>query len=870
MPQYIRSQRLVVFWICLLLCSCSIAFAGDVSLAWNPSISDGVVGYKIYLGTSPRSYNSSQKIGNQTTYTITGLTDGTYYFAVTALDDAGTESGFSNEVSTTVGDVALVDTTPPIISSVAASNITSNSATISWTTNEASTSRVEYGTTAQYGSSTNLNASMQTSHFQELSGLNTGTLYHYRVLSMDAEGNLALSGDYTFTASIQSDTTPPEISSVAASGITINGARISWTTNEASTSQVEYGTTAEYGHTTMLNSSRQTSHAQTLSELSMDTLYHYRVMSRDAAGNLAVSDDFTFRTEPDTTPPTIGSVIVSGQTGTEATITWSTNEPSDTQIEYGTTAEYGSMTALDSSMTVSHGQLLSGLTMGALYHFRVLSSDEAGNLAVSEDYTFTAMPPAATMSLPLFASGQVAGSDALYSGTAIVNLDAEAATIVFTAFDEDGNRLVGEGITNPAEYRLNSGSQLALVDVQIFGDSLSQFHPNGWVRVEGTTDRLRGFFLTFDGQTRRMDGAGFVNEPMSDFLFTDIEAGGRTQIILINNNSDNAYVTLELVRANGVVRGSVTDTVGAYQSMSARVFGDLFDETVTDSTDYIRISASHGVEPFLMTQRGTADISFVPALGTNEGGPIIYSPQYLYSRNYRSSLSVVNLDSTAGSVRFQLFDGNGTQIGETEEMLLEPKGKLYIDDPEFFMTPELIQQEVANVVMDGANRIAGIIFGDSEEREYPSEISLRNGYVKIESDGIRMAGNVMLRDRNRESFASALPLIAGLQKSLVFSQVASDSNYFTDMALVNPGESDATVTLNLYTAEGSLVTGTTLVIPANQRVCSPLSEILTSLQGVDLKNGYVRLSSDVPLAVYSIFGAHDLSVLSAIPGQAEE
>lgn len=93
----------------------------------------------------------------------------------------------------------VADTNPPVISSVSASSITSNSATITWTTNEASDSQVEYGLTASYGSQTVLNTSPVTSHSQNISGLTANTTYHYRVKSSDAAGNLATSADYTFT-----------------------------------------------------------------------------------------------------------------------------------------------------------------------------------------------------------------------------------------------------------------------------------------------------------------------------------------------------------------------------------------------------------------------------------------------------------------------------------------------------------------------------------------------------------------------------------------------------------------------------------------------------------------------------------------------
>jgi hypothetical protein len=90
------------------------------------------------------------------------------------------------------------DTTPPIISNVAAA-ITSSSVAITWNTNEAADSQVEYGTTTGYGSSTSLDSTLVTSHSQTLSTLTPSTTYHYRVRSKDAAGNPAISGDFTFT-----------------------------------------------------------------------------------------------------------------------------------------------------------------------------------------------------------------------------------------------------------------------------------------------------------------------------------------------------------------------------------------------------------------------------------------------------------------------------------------------------------------------------------------------------------------------------------------------------------------------------------------------------------------------------------------------
>src|SRR5678815_3894996 len=84
------------------------------------------------------------------------------------------------------------DTTPPVISAVSASAITTTGATIGWTTDEAADTQVEYGTTTAYGSSTTLNTALVISHTQALSGLSPNTPYHYRVKSRDGANNLSL------------------------------------------------------------------------------------------------------------------------------------------------------------------------------------------------------------------------------------------------------------------------------------------------------------------------------------------------------------------------------------------------------------------------------------------------------------------------------------------------------------------------------------------------------------------------------------------------------------------------------------------------------------------------------------------------------
>lgn len=72
------------------------------TLSWTAP-AGAVTGYRVYYGTASNTYSQAPGTGSfatTSTFTVTGLPSGrTYYFAVTAIDAAGTESAYSNEAS---------------------------------------------------------------------------------------------------------------------------------------------------------------------------------------------------------------------------------------------------------------------------------------------------------------------------------------------------------------------------------------------------------------------------------------------------------------------------------------------------------------------------------------------------------------------------------------------------------------------------------------------------------------------------------------------------------------------------------------------------------------------------------------------------
>ncbi|HHF53439.1 MAG TPA: DUF5123 domain-containing protein, partial [candidate division WOR-3 bacterium] len=133
-------------------------------------------------------FTPDSNLAYNTTYTVN--------ISTSAEDLAGNnlESPYSWQF-TTIEE----DTTPPVISNIQTSYITSNSATITWTTDEPSTSLVKYGTTSGSYPYSQEDTSYTTSHSITLTNLQPNTTYYFVVNSTDKAGNSAQSSEYKFT-----------------------------------------------------------------------------------------------------------------------------------------------------------------------------------------------------------------------------------------------------------------------------------------------------------------------------------------------------------------------------------------------------------------------------------------------------------------------------------------------------------------------------------------------------------------------------------------------------------------------------------------------------------------------------------------------
>jgi len=290
------------FIFCLL--SANTAFAGSAALAWNAPtervdgtliLSSDIKGYNIHYGTASGNYTQTQPItGNVTTYTFTNFPDGVnYYFAVSAIDTADKESGYSTELCKTIGTTTITCSTggdtqaPTVPAGLSAQAISSSQINLSWTASTDNVGVTGYRIYRCLGSNctptTQIATSATTSYSN--SGLSASTAYTYRVSAYDAAGNVSSqSSSASATTSsgggggdTQSPTIPNGLSGQAISSSQIN---LSWT---ASTDNVGVTGYRIYLNGALIDTSATNSYSDI--GLSASTTYTYTVSAYDAAGN---------------------------------------------------------------------------------------------------------------------------------------------------------------------------------------------------------------------------------------------------------------------------------------------------------------------------------------------------------------------------------------------------------------------------------------------------------------------------------------------------------------------------------------------------------------------------------------------------------
>lgn len=273
----------------------------SVTLTWGAATDAvGVAKYEIYNGTTLLTTVSAPA----TTVKLTTLKPSTAYnLKVRAVDAAGNASAFGNTVTFTT-PAAPVDTTAPTVpGTLSYTTLTYNGVTLRYT---ASTDNVGVAKYEIYNGTTLLTSVAGSVTSPKLT-LTPSTTYNLKVRAVDAAGNASAFGNtVTFTTpATPADTTAPTVpASLRSTASTTTSISLAWNPSTDNVGVTKYEV---YRGTTLLATVSSSTLNYTVTGLTKNTAYTFKVRAGDAAGNWsAFSPDLSATTADDVLPPVAG------------------------------------------------------------------------------------------------------------------------------------------------------------------------------------------------------------------------------------------------------------------------------------------------------------------------------------------------------------------------------------------------------------------------------------------------------------------------------------------------------------------------------------------------------------------------------------
>lgn len=354
-----------------------------LALTWDaPSDTGaGIASYKVYRSTDNHNF-SFVGSSSSTTYIDAGLSQQTYYYYVKACDSTNN----CGALGSTVHDLPTGKFTSPasLVAPPVVSNITTRKATINWSTDRTSDSKIALGTeSGHYSPSEIANSSQVSAHQLQLDNLSAGTTYYFIAQWTDEDGNTGTSQEYSFTTA-----PPPTISEISAINVGLSAATIKFTSANATRVAVYYGPTSSFGGVVSINTSTTTStYTVPLTGLNDGTKYYYKLVAYDSDGNSYDGNTNVFTTPPRPVISNVRFQPVAGEPTSTQQVTWDTNVPADSTINYGISGTSGTTEQIPTT-TTSHSITVSDLTDNSEYFLVAQSRDINGNLATSDRQQF--------------------------------------------------------------------------------------------------------------------------------------------------------------------------------------------------------------------------------------------------------------------------------------------------------------------------------------------------------------------------------------------------------------------------------------------------------------------------------------------------
>lgn len=293
-------------------------------------------------------------------------------------------------------------------------------------------------------------------------------------------------------------------------------------------------------------------------------------------------------TPTDTTPPLITNVQINNIKANSVSISWSTNEPTTGEIEYGFTNTYGKK-SIDPTSSLTHSATLTNLIANTAYHFKIISKDSSGNDSSSGDQAFNTLE--AAWSAPKTIVPSILGN----SMNAEMVWDGDGYGMVWGTYDSDNSGEVyfkridstGENLTNP--ILIGAGGMPAISwDGQKYGIAWSS---------RPTSEQPAIYFTRIDKSGNEIGTDVKVNSLTCRGIFPDIQWNGTEYGVVWEGNAcpGNAGMYFNTISADGILNMSekliqdsaFSNIFQAKITSNAGTFGIISRNTKSEMDQYI-------------------------------------------------------------------------------------------------------------------------------------------------------------------------------------------------------------------------------------------------------------------------------------------
>lgn len=386
------------------------AGSAQVALSWTAATagSFSIASYNVYR--SATSGGTQTKINTSavtsTSYTDTGLTNGTtYFYVIKAVDSQGNESSASTEVNAT--PAAAVTTNPSAPTNVSAT-AGDTQAALSWTASTAGTNAISgynaYRSTTSGGTYTKINSSAVTSTSYTDTGLTNGTKYYYVVKAVDSQGNESSASSEVNATPFAKPGAPTGVTATAGDAqVALSWTAPAKTTYTVSSYNVYRSTTTGTGYA-KINSSAVTATTYTDSTVSNGTKYFYVVTAVDSQSNESANSSEVNGTPAAAAvnPPSTPDNVTAAAGDTQVSLSWSASTQGTYTVSgynvYRSTTTGTGYTKINSSTLTARSYTDTGLTNGTKYFYVVRAVDSQGSESASSSEVYAT--PSATVTTP--------------------------------------------------------------------------------------------------------------------------------------------------------------------------------------------------------------------------------------------------------------------------------------------------------------------------------------------------------------------------------------------------------------------------------------------------------------------------------------